>query len=75
MASRIDEPIDSQIVDELLRKFPGFKRAYNEGGLSRQEFDNFGPTARTLRQFIEACHELASRIRNVMIPDPDTQLG
>jgi hypothetical protein len=36
-----------------------------------QEFDAFAPTVRTLRQFIEACHELAARVRDVMLPNPD----
>jgi len=68
---RIDHPVRQEIVDELLRKFPDFQRAYNEGGLSLEEFDSFPPTRRTLRQFIAACHELPSIIRDQMIPNPD----
>ena len=75
VASRIEEPVEAEIVEELLSKFPDFERAYSQHGLSLPEFDNFGPTARTLRQFIEACHELSSQIRNLMIPNPDTQLA
>src|SRR5271155_2844037 len=30
IASRIGEPVDPAIVEELLRKFPAFRRAYNE---------------------------------------------
>jgi transaldolase len=69
---RIDNPVDPKIVDELLRKFPDFRRAYDEDGLTPDEFDAFGCTARTLRQFIQACHDLDGRIREVMIPNPDT---
>jgi len=43
-------------------------------GLAPDEFDNFGPTARTLRQFIEACHELAARVRDIVLPNPDLAL-
>jgi len=71
---RIDKPVDPIIVEELLRKFPDFRRAYNEDGLSLDEFDTFGATRRTLRQFIQSCHDLESLIRNFMIPNPDKLL-
>lgn len=68
---RIHEPVAAKIVDELLRQFPDFQRAYFENELAPADFDSFGPTRRTLRQFIAACHELDGLIRDVMIPDPD----
>lgn len=71
VAPRIDKPVEPAVVEELLRKFPDFQRAYSENGLSAQEFDTFGPTVRTLRQFIEACHDLAGRVRDLMLPNPD----
>ncbi|MGC1687289.1 MAG: transaldolase family protein [Candidatus Acidiferrales bacterium] len=70
---RIDNPVETKIVDELLLKFPDFERAYTEDGLSMNEFDSFGPTRRTLRQFIAACHELPAIIRDRMIPNPDSK--
>jgi transaldolase len=69
--SRIEKEVDAEIVDELLRKFPDFRRAYNENGLSSEEFDTYGPTVRTLRQFLEATHELAVRVRDLILPNPD----
>ena len=71
VAPQIDKPVDPEIVDELLRKFPDFRRAYNEDGLSMNEFDTYGPTVRTLRQFLEATHELAVRVRDLLLPNPD----
>jgi transaldolase len=72
-APRIDNPVDPAIVDALSSNFLDFRRAYAEDGLSGDEFDTFGPTRRTLRQFISACHELNSLIRDVMIPNPDEE--
>ncbi|MGA9800742.1 MAG: transaldolase family protein [Terriglobales bacterium] len=69
--ARIDNPVDRRIVEELSRKFADFRRAYNEGGLSVEEFDSFGPSRRTLRQFIAACSDLDALVRDVMIPNPD----
>jgi len=69
--SRIDQPVDPHIVDELSRKFVDFRRASREGGLSSDEFDSFAPTRRTLRQFIAACHDLDGIVRDAMLPNPD----
>ncbi len=68
---RIDDPVNSKIVDQLSRKFADFRRANTEGGMTVAEFDSFGPTRRTLRQFISACHDLDGLVRDVLIPNPD----
>jgi transaldolase len=69
--SRIDVPVDTRIIDELQTRFVDFRRAFDENGLALQEFDTFGATRRTLRQFIEACADLNSLVRDVMLPNPD----
>jgi transaldolase len=71
VTNRIDTPVDRRIVEDLLNRFSDFRRAYSESGLSVEEFDTFAPTVRTLRQFIEACHDMDSQMRDVMIPNPD----
>ena len=68
---RIDAPVDSKIVNALSNKFTDFRRAICEDGLTVDEFDAFGPTRRTLRQFIAACHDLEMLVRDVLIPNPD----
>jgi transaldolase len=35
------------------------------------EFDAFGATRRTLRQFSKATDDLVAIVRDVMVPDPD----
>jgi transaldolase len=70
VCSRIDEPVRARVVEELEKKFPDFHRAYTESGLSIAEFDSFGPTRRTLRQFIGACHDLDGLVRDFLIPEP-----
>jgi transaldolase len=71
VVSRIDRPVAAEIVEELSRKFADFRRAYSENGISIAEFDSFGPTRRTLRQFVGACHDLDGVVRDVMLPNPD----
>ena len=67
---RIDSPVAAATL-AALEKFADFRRAATEGGLSIAEFDTFGPTRRTLRQFIAACHTLDGHIRELMLPNPD----
>lgn len=71
---RIDNPVHPKVVDELLTHFADFRRAYAEDGLSVEEFDQFAPTRRTLRQFVAACGDLDTFVRDVMIPDPDREV-
>ena len=67
---RIDTPVDPKVVNGLLVHFEDFHRAYTENGLSVEEFDTFGATRHTLRQFCAACGDLNAFVREVMIPDP-----
>jgi transaldolase len=69
--NRIEDPVDPKIVAELSKKFVDFRRAYEQEGMKVEEFDGFGPTVRTLRQFIDSCHQLAGLIRDFMLPNPD----
>jgi len=68
---RMDNPVDPKIIDEMENKFVDFRRSYQEDGMSVEEFDSFGATVRTLRQFIGGCHDLADLIRDFMLPNPD----
>lgn len=68
---RMDEPVDPRIVDTLYDTVPDFRRAYDPEGLTVEEFDTFGATRRTLRQFLAAVAELDAFVRDVVLPDPD----
>ncbi len=70
---RMQKPVDPLIVSTLLKKFPDFERAYMEDGLSQAEFETFASSRRTLRQFIAACAEMNEVVRNVVLPNPDTE--
>jgi len=68
---RMDDPVPEEVVDELTRLLPDFRRAYEPDGLSVAEFDTFGPTVRTLRSFIASYHDLCAAVRDFMLPNPD----
>lgn len=69
--NRIYDPVDPEIVKELYSKFGDFRRAYDENGMSAEEFDQFGATVRTLRNFIKSYENLVSVVRDIMLPNPD----
>jgi transaldolase len=69
---RIDRPVDPAIVENLRMRFPEFRKAYEEDGLSLAELDSYGPTRRTLRQFLQAGADLNALVRGTMTPDPDS---
>lgn len=68
---RLDDPVDPRIIEDLYDNFPEFRKAYDEDGLTRQEFTSYGATARTLRQFLAANTELEAFVRDVTLPSPD----
>jgi transaldolase len=70
---RMDDPVDTSIVDDLRRAFPDFVRALEPEGLGLADFDGFPPTARTLRAFVASYHELLHQVSDAMIPNPDVR--
>ena len=71
VAARIDQPVAPEIIDGLSQKFTDFRRSYDEAGMTVEEFDQYGPTVRTLRQFIAGYQSLVAVIRDFMLPNPD----
>jgi len=68
---RFDNPVPAEVVAELYELLPDFRRAYDADGLTVDEFDTFGATVRTLRQFIGSYQDLVAVIRDFMLPAPD----
>jgi transaldolase len=68
---RIDVPVDPRIVDALYRHLAEFRKGYDEDGLTPAEFDTYGATRRTLRQFLAANNELEAIVRDVVVTNPD----
>lgn len=66
---RIDIPVDPEIIASLER-LEDFRRAYEPDGMAPSEFDGFGATRKTLRQFLVADEELDQIVRDVITPAP-----
>ncbi len=67
---RMHVPVDAAILDRLQRGFTDFRRAYEPDGMTPAEFDAFGPTRKTLRQFLTADEELDQIVRDILLPAP-----
>jgi len=68
---RMDDPVDPAVLAELQARFPDFVRAYEPNGLAPDDFDTFGPSARTLRAFVGSYHELLHQVMDALVPNPD----
>ena len=51
---RLFNPVPEKVTDELVEKLPDFRRAYLEGGLLVDEFDDFGPVGHFRSSFIKS---------------------
>ena len=67
---RFENEVPPEIVSELYAKLPEFRRAYDADGMTVDEFDGFGATVRTLRQFIGSYQDLVAVMRDFMLPSP-----
>lgn len=65
--NRMDTPVDPKIIAELEKKFADFRRAYNENGMTVEEFDGFGATVATLRQFCQATSKVIAKVQDLML--------
>lgn len=67
--SRIDVPVADAHLSQLMR-IEDFRRAYAVDGMTVDEFEDFGATRRTLRQFLAADADLDALVRDHLVPDP-----
>ena len=66
---RMDREVDEHYIEQL-RQIPDFNQAYEEDGLTVDEFMEFGPTRKTLRQFLGADADLDALVREIIVPAP-----
>ncbi|KQO62838.1 transaldolase family protein [Curtobacterium sp. Leaf261] len=64
----IDRPVDPVVIEQLRAATPEFARAYDEDGMTPDEFDHFGATVTTLRQFLDADAQLDALVRDILVP-------
>jgi transaldolase len=60
---RLFNPVPEKVIDELLEKLPDFKRGYFEGGLSVDEFAEFGPVQLFRSVFLKSWHRVLDVVK------------
>ncbi|PCN49488.1 transaldolase [Curtobacterium sp. 'Ferrero'] len=64
----IDDEVPAGILDALRAATPEFSRGYDVDGMTVDEFDRFGATVTTLRQFLDADAMLDALVRDIVLP-------
>jgi transaldolase len=67
--NRIDVPVAADILAEL-ESLEEFRRAYEPDGMTHAEFEDFGASRITLRQFLDADAQLDALVRDVIVAAP-----
>lgn len=67
---RMSVPVDPAIVESLYSTLADFRRAYDVDGMTPEQFDEFGATRKTLRQFLGADEDLDQIVRDILVPAP-----
>ncbi|MBU8902452.1 MAG: hypothetical protein KOO69_06910, partial [Victivallales bacterium] len=62
LESKIDLEAPTEVVEELLAKLPDFKKAYEEDGLSVDEFAQYGPVQLFRNSFLNGWYTLLAAI-------------
>ena len=62
VVSRMDVEAPQSVVNELREKLPGFRRAYDEGALSTEEYEDFGPVVLFRTMFLNGYTRLLDAI-------------
>jgi transaldolase len=67
-ADAIDDEVPAHVLDALRAATPEFAKGYDADGMTIDEFEHFGATVRTLRQFLDADAQLDALVRDVLVP-------
>jgi transaldolase len=61
--TRLFNPVQPHVLDELLAKVPGFRQAYLAGGLHVDEYEEYGPVRYFRDMFIQSWQSVLKVIR------------
>lgn len=65
--NRMAIPVDEKIINTLKDNFDDFNKAFHEDGMSVNDFESFGATKHTMKNFLLGYDEFANIVRDRMI--------
>lgn len=63
---RFQNPVPPLVIDELIEKLPDFRRGWEPGGLSVDEYEEFGPVELFRSMFLKSWNAVLDEIRKMM---------
>ncbi len=66
--SKVDSSVNDQTIEKLM-KLPEFVKAYEEDGLSLDDFEHYGAFTATINQFLNGYDDLCRLIRTFMVTE------
>jgi len=64
VVERLFNPVPDYVVEELLEKLPDFRRGYEEGAISAEEYEEFGPVMKFRDSFLKNWNRALEEIRS-----------
>lgn len=65
VVSRLFNPVQPMVLDQLQNKLPQFNQAYQEGGLKEAEFEGYGPVVYFRDSFIKSWEQSVAMARTL----------
>ena len=65
VVSRLFNPVQDKVLDTLIEKVPGFRKAYMENGLNIEEYEDYGPVVFFRDSFVSAWKNVIEEVNNL----------
>jgi len=65
VVERLFNPVPQYVIDELLEKIPDYRRGYQEGAISKKEYEDFGPVVKFRNSFLKDWNRVLQEIENL----------
>ena len=66
VVERLFNPVPQYVIDELLEKIPDYRRGYEEGGISKEEYEEFGPVVKFRNSFLKYWNKVLAETEKMM---------
>lgn len=65
VVERILNPVPQYVIDELLEKIPDYRRGYEEGAISKEEYEEYGPVVKFRNSFLKHWNRVLQDIEKI----------
>ena len=62
VVERLFNPVPQYVIDELSEKIPDYRRGYQEGAITKEEYEEFGPVVKFRDSFVKDWNQVLQEI-------------